>query len=202
MNPVLPIASGRAEAGMMPAIGGEDMGAAVRANINHVPTVDILVHFAGMFPVLEGFRRWAVLLVVSLLSMFRALSHALNSPRAYGVHYSICARPLSVVARKRNRLGSQTDGVVSSHARTISARPAHMNYQPAQMHCHGLANIARGLLRSANGFFATRTGGTLSTLRSPWWSCRAWQAMGLTAYRCMNFAQHVCSVASMTSSML
>jgi hypothetical protein len=76
---------------MMPAIGGEDMGSAVRPNINHVPAVDILVHFAGMFPVLEGFRCWAVLLLVSLLSMSRALSHAPNSPLAYFAHYSICA---------------------------------------------------------------------------------------------------------------
>jgi hypothetical protein len=52
---------------MMPAIGGEDMGSAMRSNIDHVPAVDILVHFAGMFPVLEGFRRGAVLLLVSLL---------------------------------------------------------------------------------------------------------------------------------------
>jgi hypothetical protein len=74
---------------MMPAIRGEDMGAALRANIDHVPAVDILVHFTGMFPVLEGFRRGAVLLVVSLLSMVRALSHAPNSPLVYIVHYSI-----------------------------------------------------------------------------------------------------------------
>jgi len=78
----------------MPAIGGDDMGSAVRSIINHVPAIDILVHFAGMFPVLEGFRRWVVLLPVSLLSMFRTLSHAPNSPLAYFVHYSICARPL------------------------------------------------------------------------------------------------------------
>jgi hypothetical protein len=70
------------------------MGSAVRSNINHVPAVDIPVHFSGMFPVLEGFRRWAVLLLVSLLSMFSALSHAPNSSLAYFVHYSICARPL------------------------------------------------------------------------------------------------------------
>jgi hypothetical protein len=64
----------------MLAIGGEDMGSAVRPNIDHVSTVNILVDFAGMFPVQEGFRRWTVLLLVSLLSMFRALSHAPNSP--------------------------------------------------------------------------------------------------------------------------
>jgi hypothetical protein len=43
------------------------MGAAVRPNIDHIPAVDILIDFAGMFPILEGFRRWAVLLSVSLL---------------------------------------------------------------------------------------------------------------------------------------
>lgn len=78
----------------MPAIGDEDMGSAMRSNIDHVPAVDILVHFVGMFPVLEGFRRRAVLLLVSLLPMVRALSHAPNLPLAYCVHYSICARPL------------------------------------------------------------------------------------------------------------
>ena len=65
------------------------MGSAVRPNIDHIPAVDILVDFAGMFPVLEGFRRWTVFLLVSLLSMFRALSHAPISPVVYFTHYSI-----------------------------------------------------------------------------------------------------------------
>ena len=83
MDTLLPIASGRAEAGMMSSIGGEDMGSTVRPNIDHVPAIDILVDLAGMFPVLEGFRRWAVLLLVSLLSMFRALSHAQLTRRIF-----------------------------------------------------------------------------------------------------------------------
>jgi hypothetical protein len=74
---------------MMPSIGGEDMGSAMRPNIDHVPAVDILVDFAGIFAVLEGFHRWAVILLVSLLPMFRALRHAPNSPVGYFVHYSI-----------------------------------------------------------------------------------------------------------------
>ena len=77
---------------MMPAIGGEDMGSAMRSNIDHVPAVDILVHFAGMFPVLEGFRRGAVLLLVSLLPMVRALSHAPNPPLEH--RSSIAPSPL------------------------------------------------------------------------------------------------------------
>ena len=74
---------------MMPTIGGEDMGSAMRSNTDHVPAVAILVDFAGMFPVLEGFRRWAIFPLVSLLSMFRTLSHVPNSSVVYFVYYSI-----------------------------------------------------------------------------------------------------------------
>jgi hypothetical protein len=70
------------------------MGSAMRSNIDHVPAVDILVYFAGMVPVLEDLRRGAVLLLVSLLSMVRALSHVPNPPLGYCVQYNICARPL------------------------------------------------------------------------------------------------------------
>ena len=40
-------------------------------NINPVPAVDILVDFTGIFPVPESFRRWAIILLVPLLPMFR-----------------------------------------------------------------------------------------------------------------------------------
>ena len=65
---------------MMPSIGGEDMGSTLRPNINHILAVDILVDFAGIFPVLESFRCWAIILLVSLLPVFRALRHAPNLP--------------------------------------------------------------------------------------------------------------------------
>jgi hypothetical protein len=61
----------------------------MRPNIDHVPAVGILVDFAGIFPVLEGFSCWAVFLLASLLPMFRALRHVSNSPLGYFVHYSI-----------------------------------------------------------------------------------------------------------------
>jgi hypothetical protein len=80
LDTALTIASGGAKAGVMSAIGGEDMGAAVRTNIDREPAIDILVDFAGIFPIPEGFRGWAVVLLVSFPSVFRAFRHAHNSP--------------------------------------------------------------------------------------------------------------------------
>jgi hypothetical protein len=65
---------------MVSSIRSENVGAAVYPNINHVPAVDILGDFAGIVPILECFRRRAVVLLVSLLSMFCAFRHAPNSP--------------------------------------------------------------------------------------------------------------------------
>ena len=55
------------------------MRSAVYSHIDHVSAVDIVVGFAWMCLILKGFRRWAVALLVSFLTVFRALSHALNS---------------------------------------------------------------------------------------------------------------------------
>jgi hypothetical protein len=56
------------------------MCSAIRTYINCVPTVDILIDFAWIVPILECFCRWAVVLLVSLLSVFRALRHSLHCP--------------------------------------------------------------------------------------------------------------------------
>jgi hypothetical protein len=55
------------------------MCSAVCPHIDHVSTVDIVVDFAWMCLILKGFRRWAVVLLVSFLAVFRALSHSPNS---------------------------------------------------------------------------------------------------------------------------
>jgi hypothetical protein len=49
--------------------------------------VDIVVDFAWMC--LKGFHRWAVVLLVSFLAVFRALSHSPNSSARW---YAIIAR--------------------------------------------------------------------------------------------------------------
>jgi hypothetical protein len=59
------------------------MGSAVCAYIDHVTAVDIVVDFAWLCLILKGFRRGAVVLLVSFLAVFRALSHASNSPARY-----------------------------------------------------------------------------------------------------------------------
>ena len=56
------------------------MGSAVYPHRDHVSAEDIVVDFAWLRLILKGFRRRAVVLLVSLLAVFRALSHALNSP--------------------------------------------------------------------------------------------------------------------------
>jgi hypothetical protein len=55
------------------------MRSATYSHIDHVSAVDIVVGFAWMCLILRGFRRLAVALLVSFLTAFRALSHALNS---------------------------------------------------------------------------------------------------------------------------
>ena len=57
------------------------MGSAVYPHIDHVTAVDIVVDFAWMGLILEGFRRWAVVLLVSFLAVFRALSHVAQLTR-------------------------------------------------------------------------------------------------------------------------
>jgi hypothetical protein len=64
----------------MSSIGCEDMRSAVCAHIDHVSTIDIVVDFTRVCPILKGFRRGAVVLFMSLLAVFRALSHSPNSP--------------------------------------------------------------------------------------------------------------------------
>jgi len=65
------------------------MGATVRTNIDQVPAVNILVDFAWIVPILACFCRRVVVLLVSFLSMFRALRHAPDSPTRCFVHYSL-----------------------------------------------------------------------------------------------------------------
>ena len=77
---MLTIASGRAEAGVMSSLKCEDMSSAVYPHIDHVSAVDIVVDFAWVGLILKGFRRWAVVLFVSFLAVFRTLSHSPNSP--------------------------------------------------------------------------------------------------------------------------
>ena len=74
---------------MMSTIGCEDVCAAIHANIDRVPAVNILIDLAWIVPILECFRRWAVVLLVSFLPMFRTLRHASDSPTRCFVHYSI-----------------------------------------------------------------------------------------------------------------
>jgi hypothetical protein len=52
----------------------------VYPHIDRVSAVDIVGDFAWMRLILKGFRRWAVVLLVSFLAVFRALSHSPNSP--------------------------------------------------------------------------------------------------------------------------
>jgi uncharacterized protein (DUF486 family) len=56
------------------------MSSAVCPHIDHVTAVNIVVDFAWMGLILKGFRRWVVVLLVSFLAVFRALSHSPNSP--------------------------------------------------------------------------------------------------------------------------
>jgi hypothetical protein len=56
------------------------MRSAVYTHIDHVSAIDIAVGFAWMCLILKGFRRWAVVLLVSFLAVFRALSHVSNLP--------------------------------------------------------------------------------------------------------------------------
>jgi hypothetical protein len=55
------------------------MRSAVYSHIDHLSAVGILVDFAWLCLMLKGLRRWAVTRLVSFLSVFCALSHALNS---------------------------------------------------------------------------------------------------------------------------
>ena len=63
----------------------EDMGSAVRTNIDRIPTVDVLVDFAWVLPILEGFCRRAVVLLVSFLSVFGTFRHSPNSSTRYKI---------------------------------------------------------------------------------------------------------------------
>jgi hypothetical protein len=56
------------------------MCSAVYPHIDHVTAVEIVVDFAWMRLILKGFRRWVVVLLVSFLSVFRALIHPPNLP--------------------------------------------------------------------------------------------------------------------------
>jgi hypothetical protein len=56
------------------------MGSAVYPHIDHVSAVGIVVDFAWMCLILKGFRRLAVVLLVSFPAVFRPLSHSPNSP--------------------------------------------------------------------------------------------------------------------------
>jgi hypothetical protein len=61
----------------------------VSPNIDRVPAVDILVDFARIFTILQCFCCWAVLLLVSFLSVFRALRHSPHSSARYFTYYSV-----------------------------------------------------------------------------------------------------------------
>jgi hypothetical protein len=63
---------------VMFSIGCEDMCSAIYPHIDHVTAVDIVVDAAWMCLTLKSFRRGAVVLLVSFLAVFRALSHAPN----------------------------------------------------------------------------------------------------------------------------
>jgi hypothetical protein len=80
LDALLTISSGGAEAGVMSSIRCENMSSAVCPHIDRVSAVDIVVDFAWMCLIPEGFRRRAVVLLVSFLAVFRALSHSPNSP--------------------------------------------------------------------------------------------------------------------------
>jgi hypothetical protein len=75
VDTLLAIASGSPKAGVMSSLGCEDVRAAVRTYINQVSTVDILVNFTWMVPILECFYRRTVILLMSFLSVFCAFRH-------------------------------------------------------------------------------------------------------------------------------
>ncbi len=74
------------------------MGSAVCAHIDHITAVDIVVDFAWMCLILNGFRRGAVVLLVSFRAVFRALSHSPNSPARW---YAIIAWVYDLHGRPR-----------------------------------------------------------------------------------------------------
>ena len=63
--------------------------AAAYPNMDCVSAIDISVDLAGIVPILKGFCCWAVILLVSFLSVFRALRHLHNSLARWSVHCSI-----------------------------------------------------------------------------------------------------------------
>ena len=69
------------------------MGAAVHSYIDPVATLNILIDFAGVVPICECFCRWAVVLLVSFLSVFCTLTHVHRLPIGECTHYSICTLP-------------------------------------------------------------------------------------------------------------
>ena len=65
------------------------MCATISLNIDHIPAADVLVNFARMFTSLKGFCRWAVVLSMSFLAVFRALRHSPYSPARDSTHYNV-----------------------------------------------------------------------------------------------------------------
>jgi hypothetical protein len=65
------------------------MGSTVSPNVDRAPTVDILVDLTRVFTVLKGFCCWAVVLLMSFLSVFRALRHSPRSRARYFVYYNV-----------------------------------------------------------------------------------------------------------------
>jgi len=93
VDALLPIASGGTKAGVVSPIGCENMCAAVHSYIDQVATLDVLIDFAGGVPICECLCRWAIVLLVSFLSVFRTLAHRHHSSLRELTHYSICVLP-------------------------------------------------------------------------------------------------------------
>jgi hypothetical protein len=71
-------------------------------NIDRVPAVGILVDFARIFTILKCFCCWAVVLLMSFLSVFRALRYSPHSPARYSLYYSVFRLLVLLQIRLRN----------------------------------------------------------------------------------------------------
>ncbi|ETW96628.1 MAG: hypothetical protein ETSY1_25875 [Candidatus Entotheonella factor] len=73
------ILSSGTKAGMVSAIGCEDMRAAICPNVDEEAAIDILIDLARALSISEGFSCRPVLLVMPLLPVFSAFRHTYTS---------------------------------------------------------------------------------------------------------------------------